>query len=686
MSRVEHLKTRILHLLLVASWLVYLPAHAQEEEELAEFDDFDELYLGELLNTVYSASKHKQDLLWSPASITVIDREQIENTHCVDLVCLLRQVPEVDVQRIKALWSAVGARANTEALADKALLLIDGQEYNLEMFGVVFWQTLPVHLEDIERIEVIRGPGSALYGANAHSLVVTIETRKSEESTAEAFLGAGEWDRQALHLRLEHPLGSWRLRLSGGVETGGHLVTAARRERELGRLRLGVDHRGDTGTLTIQTDLTALSGAMMAFFLPGKFKEGLIADVLGRYQTDWLRAQLSYAYMSGGMDFNFPLVLGDLTMGRFDWYSLSSHTVDALAELTWSPFEGNLLIGGGNFRFIHMVSDQNDPSSVEQLRLSLFVQDRQSIGDFLELTAGVRMDYNSLTPLAISPRGAAVWRFSENQSLRVAVSQAFRKPSFLNTHFHPTMFIPEPGFEGLRDWFRGQLGNEDLDNENLTTLEAGYTARFFDGQLQIAADVFYNWYRSVVGFHSDMRLTGMGLPDLNNSTVDFRNVGHDKDSVGGSVSCTFRVMKYFRLSGNYTFRYTHETGDDWTQEERMDTEPAHLFNLGFYYLGAAGLRAGVAVFGRSFMYDSMPKGGDIFAGSIRVPNPAHTVVSAFMAYRHRFAAGWAEAGVRACNLLREGFYDQMTFDTHPDSELGGQWIGRQVFFYVRGAI
>jgi hypothetical protein len=173
---------------------------------------------------------------------------------------------------------------------------------------------------------------------------------------------------------------------------------------------------------------------------------------------------------------------------------------------------------------------------------------------------------------------------------------------------------------------------------------------------------------------------------LNNSTVDFRNVGHDKDSVGGSVSCTFRVMKYFRLSGNYTFRYTHETGDDWTREERMDTEPAHLFNLGFYYLGDLGIRAGLSVSGRSFMYDSMPQGGDIFAGSIRVPNPEHALVSAFVAYRHRFSAGWAEAGVRAYNLIREGFYDHMTHDARPESELGGQWIGRQVFIYVRGAI
>jgi outer membrane receptor protein involved in Fe transport len=249
------------------------------------------------------------------------------------------------------------------------------------------------------------------------------------------------------------------------------------------------------------------------------------------------------------------------------------------------------------------------------------------------------------------------------------------------------MFLPaDTAFEGLRDWFRDQLGNEELDNESITTLEAGYAARFLDGRLQLAADLFYNWYRDVVGFHADMQKNTMGLPDLNNSVVEFRNTGRDVDSVGGSVSCTFRLMKHFRLSGNYTFRFSRNAGEKWEWEQRIDTEPAHLYNLGFYYLGDSGLRAGVTVFGRSFMYDSMPQGGDIFAGSIKVANPAHTLVSAFLAYRQEFAGGWAEAGVRAFNLVREGFYDHITFDSRPDSEMGGQWIGRQVLLYLRGAI
>ena len=163
------------------------PQAALGSEEEAE--DFDELDLEELLDVVYTASKHKQNISESPSSITVITREQIENPYCTDVVCLLRQVPEMDVHRVRPMHTAVGARAFTDEMGERVLLLIDGREMNSEVFGTVIWQALPVHLEDIERIEVIRGPGSALYGANAHSAVVSIFTRKKVGDAAETFLG-----------------------------------------------------------------------------------------------------------------------------------------------------------------------------------------------------------------------------------------------------------------------------------------------------------------------------------------------------------------------------------------------------------------------------------------------------------------------------------------------------------------
>jgi len=85
--------------------LLILPVRAQE------IDDFEELDLEELLEVVYTAARHKQDIAESPSAITVIDREMLDSTHCTDIVCMLRQVPEVDVMRVTPMWTSVGARA-----------------------------------------------------------------------------------------------------------------------------------------------------------------------------------------------------------------------------------------------------------------------------------------------------------------------------------------------------------------------------------------------------------------------------------------------------------------------------------------------------------------------------------------------------------------------------------------------
>ena len=176
------MKTRGCILLLMS--LTCLPATAQEEDLLE--DEFELLREEEI---VYTAAKHKQDISESPSAISVITREDIVNTHCTDLICLLRQVPEVQVRRVTPLYHAAGARSLTGEIGDRILVLVDGREVNEELVGIVYWTGLPIHLNDIQRIEIIRGPGSSLYGANAFSMVVSITTRKSDSDRAEVFAG-----------------------------------------------------------------------------------------------------------------------------------------------------------------------------------------------------------------------------------------------------------------------------------------------------------------------------------------------------------------------------------------------------------------------------------------------------------------------------------------------------------------
>jgi outer membrane receptor for ferrienterochelin and colicin len=369
--------------------------------------------------------------------------------------------------------------------------------------------------------------------------------------------------------------------------------------------------------------------------------------------------------------------------------------LDADVQITWSPFDGNLLIAGGNYRWITMVSEDNDPKTTYQHRVGFFLHDEQRLFESLILTAGVRIDYNTITPLAVSPRVAVVWRFAPNQMLRLAFGQAFRKPCYFETSIHLTGFKGTAAFPELGDFFKDNIGNEHLGNEKTTSLEAGHRASFLDNRLTVESDVFYTQYRNTVSFQFDIETNPMtGLPDLSRSQMMFRNTGREVDSVGGSVSLTYRVKKTLRVNANYTYRHSWYISEppggpppgEGAEGERVSWEPEHLANCSFHYLPKGGFRFGAAVHASSSSDYALPEEGSIFGENILVHNPPIFFISGFVAWRIEIGSGWAEAGVRAFNLLNTGFRDLPAMTRMDGTEQGGELLGRRIFFFLRGSI
>jgi iron complex outermembrane receptor protein len=650
--------------------------------------------MGEVLNVVTSAAKHEQDIAESPSAITVITREQIENTHCTDVACLLRQIPEVVVMRIVPMWTSVGARALTNDWGDKALVLIDGQEVNVEVFGIAMWQALSVYLDDIERIEIIRGPGSALYGANAHSLVVSIITRPASGDGAEAVTWGAEHDHAGFHLRASKVFGDWRLQLSGGHEFSGHWQHQDTREAEVTRLRLRADHQSDWGDSTLQLGLLASDGTVFALLFPGSANDTLLANLSASHRTDYLRARISLGLGRADVFLDIPLFFGDLILGKVkEPYQFFTSTLDGQLEFSWSPFSDNLLIAGLNYRWITFLSQQNDPEENHQQRFGVFLHGEQRLWETLVLTAGVRFDYNTITPIAVSPRVAVVWQFLNDQYLRLSFGMAFRKPSFLNTSLHMTNIESSPEVAGMAKFSRDSLGNSDLGNESITSFEAGYIGRFLNDELMAEADIFYNRYRDTVNLHTQV-VTSLGIPDLNRSILEFRNLGMEADSIGGSVSLSYRLRKTLWVSFNYSTRYSWyiadpqdlSAGPTTKKGDRVAWEPTHQGNLSFHYLQDHGLRIGAALHGVSSLEMYLKKDGDLFQQMIPVSNPAHWFASGFVAWRVVFYPGWIEIGVRAYNILETRFKDRSSVTRLDGTEDGGELIGRRISFFLRGAI
>jgi len=684
--------------------LITLPVRADESEkgEVKDFegiDDFGEFDLEDLVDVVFTAAKHEQDIADSPSAITVITREQIDNTHCTDVACLLRMVPEVDVIRVKPMWSAVGARAFTDFFENRALVLIDGREINDELFGLVYWQALPVHLDQIERIEIIRGPGSSLYGANAHSMVVSIFTRKIGENTAEAFFGSGEHNRNSIHLGMGQRFGDWSLSLSAGLENADHWQLRGLQQREVRRLRLNLSNESGLGITTFRAGLASVDGAIYYVLGPVDLQDATFADLAVSHETDFIRGQLTFSLMKAALPITpgedrSTITFENLTLGYIPALIPFTNTnLDAEVQTTFRPFEGNLLIAGGNYRWIRAQSGETDPGKMNQHRVGVFLHDEQRLFKQLIITGGIRFDYNNITPFTVSPRVAGVWRFAEDQRLRLAFGMAFRKPSFMNSMVHIKNIYPETAFPEFEDFFREAIGNQDLENESITTVEAGYHGRFLDSRLTLEASAFYNRYRDTINFYIDMVTNSMGVLDLTRSVARYENKGREVDSLGGSFSAAWRIKRILLVGLNVTYRYSFYISDPigfleegaGNEGDRVSWEPALMGNLFFHYLSESGLRLGMSLHADSAR-DGFISTGGAFDRRIVVPEPARFFLSGFAAWRFGAGPGYIELGLRAFNFLQMPFRDLPGELYAKEGELGGEVLGRLIFLFVRGAV
>src|ERR1700721_237473 len=162
----------------IAACVIFaLPAWPQQQTP-----DLADRSLEDLMNIeVTSVSKTEQTLSRTAAAVFVITQEDIHRSGATNIPDLLRMVPGMDVGQIDSNTWAISARGYNEEFSDKLLVMVDGRSMYTPTFAGVFWETLDLPLEDIERIEVIRGPGGTAWGANAVNGVINVITKKAGE-------------------------------------------------------------------------------------------------------------------------------------------------------------------------------------------------------------------------------------------------------------------------------------------------------------------------------------------------------------------------------------------------------------------------------------------------------------------------------------------------------------------------
>lgn len=418
---------------------------------------------------ITSVSRRPEQLSSAAASVYVITRDDIRRSGAASLPEVLRLAPNLQVQRVGSVDYAITARGfNSFETANKLLVLIDGRSIYTTLFSGVLWDAQGLVLEDIERIEVISGPGGALYGANAVNGVINITTRSARETRGPAFsVGAGTDDR-TVSLRHGGDLseaGAWRLFLTGfdrsdtGMVGGGSGLDAAAGVRAGGR----ADWSTGSGDWMLQGDVYDHESpgdvALQGGFVLGRWGRQL--DGGGR-----LEVQTYYDHTDR--------VNGPVEEKVRTWdVSLQQAMERGRHAVVW----------GGGHRWVEntLTSPPGAATLVPARRHitlgNLFVQDQISLRDDLVLTLGVKVEDSSFTGVEVLPNVRLAWRPNEASLIWGAVSRAARTASRIDRD------LTLPGF----------LVGGSFGSEKLTAYELGYRARPARN-LNLSISAFYHDY------------------------------------------------------------------------------------------------------------------------------------------------------------------------------------------------
>jgi iron complex outermembrane recepter protein len=684
-------------LLLVAA--IANPGWAFGQDDDGFEDEFALLEEELAADEIESASKHRQSIFWSPSAITVFTREDIMASGALNVPDLLRRVPGFDVYEMKPSFPIVGARALTDHSNNLVLLIVDGREALIELAGFAIWAAMVIDMEEIERIEVIRGPGSTLYGANAFSAVINITTMPERpEARANVLVNGGEIGFRNIFARIQdnYSLGGGTLSFSASLGNSDRASPSDREDRMLDanvRSHLYLHYQKGTkldlslhgGVMDGNGPLYMICGDFTAtvlnHFAMAKAKIGLTDDLSLSVQFYQIRFDGRFHYRSIFKAFNFWLAdLPDFTM--------DTSSYDGQIQIDWHASDWLHLIAGATVRYTSLWSDKVVAQGLAETRGGGFVQAQFQPWDVLQLTAGFRLDLNSTTEAAFSPRAVAVYRPWDDHAFRIGYALAFRKPSFIENQLHMQVEdFNEGAFPEIQNKLMETIGNEDLTNEKVHSIEAGWRAKFFEDKLKTSVDLFSNIYKDEIYFKSLMALDEFtGLPRIDESDFQFENEENLILAFGGEGEVSLQLDENWLIWGNLGFRWV--TDEDF---ERLRSEPVLKANLGGRWNTSLGLFVDLALHYVSSYEMPLLLPEKPFEGFVTLPLGNTYLLIGRFGYRLNLEKSVLEAGFTIRAPLGKPFreYPGIAIERNRYSVSFADWAGEKLHhlatFYLKGS-
>ncbi len=495
---------------------------------------------------VVTGSKAEVKLVDSVPTMSVITSATIETAPSANFAELLRTIPGVNVTQVSARDINVTSRAATGTLATGQLALLDGRTLYQDFFGFVMWDFLPVNFNEVKQVEVIRGPASAVWGANAlYGVVNVISKTPRELKGASATFGFGGFDRPDADAGslwyvsgtyADAPNDRWSYKLSGGGYSQDALA------RPTGKIpcdnaavctvtTTNYPPFANTGTtqpkFDARVDYDYVDGKKLSFSGGVAGTDGIMHSGIGPFDIN-SGSVMSYAkadFTKGALRAGFftNLLSGDadqlLTRGLNGapiTFKFDTATVDFDLSNTQTFAKRHVVSYGGNLRF-----NSNDlsiaPDADNRTEFGIYGQDEIFLSDHFRLVAGGRVDrFDFVDDFVFSPRVAFLIKPDTNQTFRISYNKAYRSPSVINNFIDliisqpvdlSALGVPNPYLLPV-----DVVGNTDLKVQSLDAFEVGYSGVLANGRAIVSAAYYMNWLKNDILFTQDGVYTAANPP------------------------------------------------------------------------------------------------------------------------------------------------------------------------------
>lgn len=501
------------------------------------------LSLEQLGNVEVTSFNKAPTALWNtPAALYVITSEDILRSGVTTIADALRLAPGVEVGRLSSTTWAVGIRGLQNNFSKSVLVLIDGRNVYTPLFAGVYWDVQDMPLDNIDRIEIIRGPGGTIWGPNAANGVINIITKKSADTQGiRATALVGTEDHTIDDLQYGSTVHSVSFRVLGrGFERAHEYHTDGINDDTWHQERFGLRadlasghnayfmegdlYRGDSPHIVGTTPLydeTSGGDINLRWRRTNDNGSGL---TLQGYFDRTLRTNTALGETRNTIDIDF---IQHLPLGAKQQFSYG-------AGLRWSPY---------HILSTNPAEDLIPPVATDHVHTG-FLEDQIQFGKNVYLTAGAKLQHNNYSGFDIQPSGRLLWSPSEHQSVWLGVTRAVTTPSDIEEDFLLQ------GFSGTT--VIQVLGNHQFKSEDLIGYEAGYRC-LINNKAFVDVATYYNQYSRLQSFSAPTVSTSDGFTYI---TIEYENQIAGS-TAGFEVTPQFALTSWWRLNTEYSFLNSH---------------------------------------------------------------------------------------------------------------------------------